>query len=475
MQRVASMDTLSRNRFISKIIQQLVDHEQDSIAKKQLALSAGAGTPGGPNQPFTPQTQNTGTGPADWYFYNDLLKAQGLNDFIKRWGANRKNEDHWRRSNKTSFAIDDDASVTKKDSSKTKDTLALKSKDKHQIEYYLKNLPLTKAEQDSSNKKILEAFYSLGTIYRELLNNSKKSAQTFEAMNTRYPGNKYEAPSYYQLYRIFVQQKNDPKAQAAKNFLLTNYPQSDYAKIINDPDIANSINAKQSEIEDTYVSAYNAYLNKNYREAYENCSKSIMRFGKCSLTPKFAYLKAVSSGYLYGVDSLEKNMTSVVAKYTNSEVYDMAKTTLDVIKKYKNSYSAADTLTAKDLPETTYKSNDKSAHYFIVVLSNTKDIEPVKNKLSDLNKEYFSNNNYELVNMPKDDKTMITIRTFLNKDDVMGYYNFILTKPDLFNGMDKKSYSLIGITTENIGVLLKTGNFDEYKAFFDAKYLGIKQ
>ncbi|HTA62891.1 MAG TPA: hypothetical protein VK835_10565, partial [Bacteroidia bacterium] len=84
-------------------------------------------------------------------------------------------------------------------------------------------------------------------------------------------------------------------------------------------------------------------------------------------------------------------------------------------------------------------------------------------------------NNYEIVTLPKDDKTMLTVRTFTNKDDGMSYYNFILTKPDIFTNIDKKNYSLITITTDNVGALLKTGNFDEYKAFFDAKYLGIKQ
>ena len=422
------MDTVARTKFIKQIIQNLIKHEQDSIAKREQALSAGGGTPVTPNQVFTPQAPSNSTSPADWYFYNTLLKAQGLNDFIKRWGANRKNEDNWRRSNKSSFTFDEVNAANGKDSTKGKDTVVLKSNDKHQIEYYLKNLPLTKADQDSSNKKILEAYYALGTIYREMLNNSKKSAQAFEAMNQRFPGNKYEAPSYYQLYRIFVQQKNDPKATEAKTFLLSHYPKSDYAKIINDPDFAKSVNAKQSEVDDEYAKAYNAYTAKNYTESYAICTDAVLKYGKGKLTPKFAYLRALSSGYLYGVDSLEKNMATVVIKYQKTEVYDMAKATLDAIKKQKQTFNAADTLTDKDLPSTTFKLDDKAPHYFMAILSITKDIEKIKNKISDLNKEYFSTNNYDLTSIPKDEKTMITVRTFKDRDDAMGYYNFILSK-----------------------------------------------
>ena len=111
----------------------------------------------------------------------------------------------------------------------------------------------------------------------------------------------------------------------------------------------------------------------------------------------------------------------------------------------------------------------------MIILNKSKDVEPIKNKVSDLNKEYFSTNNYEVISLPKDDKTMITIRTFTNKDDAMGYYRFLLTKPDIFTGIDKKNYNIIAITTDNVGALLKTGNFDEYNAFFNTKYLGLKQ
>ena len=478
LQRIAAMDTLSRNKFIQKMIDAIIAHEQDSIEKKQAALTAGGGTPLSPNQAFTPQAVQSGNGPAQWYFYNTALKVQGLNDFIKKWGSNRKNEDNWRRSNKTSFSFDETADVSKKDSlkGKGKDTVLPKIKDKHQIAYYLKNLPLTQGDIDSSNKKILDAYYGLGGVYKELLNNPKKSARAFEQMNERFPGSKYEAPAYYQLYRIYVQLKNDPKATDAKNFLITHYPKSDYTRIINDPDFAKSVNAKQSEVEAEYVIDYNAYLAKNYSEAYDGASNGLIKFGNGPLAPKFAYIKALSSGYLYGIDSLERNMISVVVKFPKSGgIYDMAKTTLEVIKKQKQSALSIDTLTAKDLPDTSFKLNDKAPHNCIIVLSNTKDIEPLKIKISDFNKEYFSSNNYEIVPLIKDDKTLITIRSFKNKDDAMGYYNFILTKPDIFAGIDKKNYYLIAITSENVGTLLKPGKIDEYKSFFDAKYLGLKQ
>ena len=39
-----------------------------------------------------------------WYFYNSMTKNQGKNEFQRRWGA-RKLEDDWRRRNKTTFSL----------------------------------------------------------------------------------------------------------------------------------------------------------------------------------------------------------------------------------------------------------------------------------------------------------------------------------------------------------------------------------
>src|SRR5208282_2183365 len=72
LQRIASMDTISRAKFIKNIIQNVINNEQDSISNKQ-SLSSGGGIPVGPNQPFTPQAQQSGNGPGDWYFYNPML------------------------------------------------------------------------------------------------------------------------------------------------------------------------------------------------------------------------------------------------------------------------------------------------------------------------------------------------------------------------------------------------------------------
>lgn len=473
LRRVAEMDTAQRNQFIRNIIAKVKEEE---LKAEELKQQAASNTQAGNTGMFNPQLSGQGTG--QWYFYNNLLKAQGLNDFIKRWGAMRKNEDNWRRSNKAqSFDVTDGAPDSKDTTRAKKDSLALKSADVHQPEYYLKNLPFTRADRDSSDKRILEAFYALGSIYREQLNNTRKSAETFEEMNRRFPKNKYEPPSYYQMYLIYLAQKNDTKAQRAKDYILTNYPGSDYARIINDPNFASSASAQKNVIESYYAQTYELFAQKKYNEAYERSRDGLVRFGTNDYTAKFAFLKAMSEGYLFGIDSLEKGLIHVTAKYTKSEVYEPAKAMLDAVKKQKKTYSPLDTLKdPANLPPTLYAFNETAPHYCLIVLHQTKLVNTLKESISDFNSQYFSTNKYELVTLPKGDKIFINIRTFKNKDDAMEYYTFLNTRQaEVFSGIDKKDYQIFVITPENVTVLLSRQDVEEYKAFFNAKYIGIKQ
>jgi tetratricopeptide (TPR) repeat protein len=479
LQRVAKMDSSTRNKFITGIIKKLIADEKKAAEAKQ---NNSLGTPIGPNQPFVPTAASTGAA-GQWYFYNVALKSQGLNDYVKRWGGTRKNEDNWRRSTKTTSLdqISDNTNPDKKDSVKAgkKDSVVVKTNDPHQIPYYLKGLPFSQADIDSSNKRVLEAYYALGSLYREQLNNSKKSAETFEVMNKRFPRNPYEAPSYYQMYRIYYVAKNESKANQAKEFLLSNYPNSDYAKIINDPDFSKSASAEKNKIEAYYGETYDLYLQKNYAEAMERSRVAIVKFGKNDYTARFAYLNALSKGYLYGIDSLEQGLRIVTIRYNKSEVYDQAKLMLDAVKKQKKGFVAPDsTKKEEDLSGASYLYNADAQHYVMFILNGSKDLETVKSILSDFNGQYFSLSNFTIMpSVHKNDKEIICIKTFANKDEAMGYHDLLISKANLFKdkGIEKKDYDIWAISTDNIGTLLKKDSFEDYRIFFNAKYLGIKQ
>ena len=472
---LAQMDSAARNSFIKKMIKKTEEDElKEKELKQQQTIAANNQVPNNnTNNAFQPMVDNNGA----WYFYNQQTKVFGINDFIKKWGNQRKNEDNWRRFNKQSVAdvwqTSSDTSSTVKDSTLVKEDSVLANK--KTVAYYLKDIPLTKALQDSANKKIVDSYYALGTIYREQLNNNKRSISSFTTMNKRYSHNEYEPASYYQMYRIYLQEKNQPKADECKNFLIANYPTSDYTLIIKDPNFINAVNAKKSEVEAFYTTTYEHYTENNYSQALSNCNDALRKYSKNDYTPKFAYLRALCIGKTQPVDSLERALKSIVEKYVGNEIYAPAKALLDAINKTKNVTTPIDSSQIKAIDPDAYKLKDSSAHYWVVCIpQNRGDVNAFKTKLSNFNNQYYSIQKYQSQTLMLETTTLVLLKTFQDKNDVQSYNDFVIKKPELVENLQKEVISIFGISEENLILLLKKKNIEEYKTFYNKNYVNKK-
>ncbi|MBA3901996.1 MAG: hypothetical protein H0X62_17625, partial [Bacteroidetes bacterium] len=265
LQRIALMSEPERDSFLDNMIEGLVKAEEKRIKEEKeraeraesQSMMAGGG-PGGAGS----EGGNAGGSGKDWYFYNRTMVAMGFNDFRKKWG-DRKLEDHWRRSTKESIMDDnfdeggDKEELNPLTEEGQKDIFdAIRDK-----EQYLAKLPLTAELMQESNEMLIEAYYNAGAIYKELLFDNKSAILTFEEYVKRFPEGKHIAKTYYQLYRCNVALPDEPKAEHYKNLLFSNFPNSEYVKIIKNPSSAKTTTAEKDEIEAFYVDTYQKYLN----------------------------------------------------------------------------------------------------------------------------------------------------------------------------------------------------------------------
>ena len=89
----------------------------------------------------------------------------------KKWGK-RKLEDNWRRKNKeTTNSFDSDTTST--------DTLSVTQENIKDPNYYIKQLPKTKEDFEVSDNQIKNAYYQLGVIYKEALDEMDLSTSCF--------------------------------------------------------------------------------------------------------------------------------------------------------------------------------------------------------------------------------------------------------------------------------------------------------
>ena len=467
--KVVNMDSAKRISFIQSIISKLKEDEQKQL-EADAKLQAQQNNQQQSNTPFQPNAGNTGS----WYFYNQQTKTFGINDFAKKWGNQRKNEDNWRRINKASVSENwstgsDSTGVSQDSASVSSDSIINPA---FEISFYLKELPFSKPQKDTALHKIINSYYSLGTIYREQLNNTKRAISTFNELNQRFPKNEFEASSYYQMYRIYLQAKNEPKALECKNFLLNNYPNSDYAALIKDPNFASAVNAKKSEVELFYTQTYQLYESGNYAVSIQKCDEALRKYSKNEFTHKFAYLRALGIGKSQTVDSLEVALKKVVSNYPGTEVELPAKAILDAIKKRNKPASEKDSIYSKPIIDPNqYQVNDSISHYWAISIpQNRGNVNAFKIKFSDFNNQYYSVKKYETQTLMLETTTLVLLKTFTNKSDVMSYHDFIIKKNELFSDLQQQVINIFGISESNLILLIKKKNIQEYFDFFQKNY-----
>ena len=465
LQKIAKMSDQDRQSFIDRLIKK---KEEDDEAK-QRALDAAKNAPVGGSS-FPTATQNLGGGgtkAVSFYFYDENTKAFGVSDFTKRWG-NRKSEDNWRRSNKA-LAANDPNSVDGKDSviaaPKTKKDFAKVRAS------YMKDLPLTDSMITKSNHRIIKAYYLLGSVYKEDLNNTKKTISTFEELNTRFPDNKYLLNTYYTLYRIYQDAKNQPKADYYKEKILSEFADSDFAELLRNPNAAADMHAKKSEVEGFYNIVYASYSENNYAQSLSQAREGITKFGKNDYLPKFEFIKSLSLGKVKGVDSLERNLKLLVAMYPTSEVTPLANSILLAIKKQRNPEPPKPVQPI--IKADTFNVDFEASHFLIAIIPDEpKFVSEFKSNLVHFNSVYYSSKKIDIsTNILGVGKQLFVLKAFADAKEAMLYYNNLTKDNDVFSGEVKKEAMFIyPIAADNLPFFYKKKDPEGYKLFFDDHY-----
>ena len=471
--RVASMDSISRNALIDRIIAQVV--EQERIEKErqefeeQLALM-------GSSIGKTPLQLDDPKASGAWYFYNSTTLGRGFSDFTKKWGM-RKLEDNWRLSDKRNIgsgAFDDgfsDSGEDEKDGEK-KDKTALTEHDRG---YYLQSLPFTDEQKQEAHLQISGALYNVGFIYLDRLSDYPRSIEAYERLDTHYPGNKNELPAWYALYKMYNDLKDTEKADDYKSRILSKYPESSYASFILDPNYYKKLEEESKQASDLYTRTYDAYQQGQYYRVRMNAERALELYASdTALAPRFALLDAVARGRLETVDSMAYALMRVVRNYPNSSIRSYATTLLqDVNDEYHLGIDLRGLVDGKgDLKDEKPKAPyvyDPNAQHLVVIVFNPKAIrvDPLKVRISDFHKKDYRFKEFEINSMVFNEQMLVSISPFENEKEAKDYIASMFLTDYIFGGMAKDSYSVLPVSVKNYPVFFKEKKLDEYKAFLE--------
>ena len=243
----------------------------------------------------------------EWYFYNPQLIQQGKQDWIRKWG-NRKLEDNWRRQNKQVIVNDEMAAAPNDENGElSPDSLTLDSTavqpqkietDDHKPGYYLQQIPRTPQDYAVSDSLWREAMVALYYIYRDKVEDEVLAEETLRELTDRFPGH----PCLTDIFE-------DLRLRALRND--TAY-------------IAGML--KMLAVQDSlYAATYAAYTKGHYATVKANKQYAQQEFPQSKLIPRFLFLNAVAVARTEGQTAFVAELQELVANYGETELGAMAK------------------------------------------------------------------------------------------------------------------------------------------------------
>ncbi len=481
LQALAIMPEDQRNKVIDKIISQYIAEEVKKQQSEQTKQQ---------NQMFATQedkSTTTSSSQGRWYFYNAATLASGFSTFAKKWGR-RKLEDNWFLTDKaiTMPAVEQPVDTSQAAVARGSDTTAGKKpepkitnpKDRR---FYTKDIPFTPAKVTASNKKIMDAYYKAGFIYIEGLNDYGHSIESFETLLQKYPDFAGKAQTYYELYILYSELKNDPKSDYYKNLLLTAYPETDYAKLLINPNYYKELASRKSESSKLYEVTYKAFQNQQYYMVISNAAEAHTKYkSDTALLPRFDYLRALSLGKIEVADSMIVALNKIQKEYPKSPVSALAQEVMTSLtspagKGGQPGTNPADSASAVLIAaESIYKFDSTAVHFYILIVNNSKvDVNALKIKIADFNSKLHDLDGLEVNSLLFDNNLeMVTVSNFDNAGTAMQYLLSIRDSRYIFTKLETAGdYSDFVISVSNYPVLYKSKDIAKYQKFFDKKYL----
>ncbi|MEA2106807.1 MAG: tetratricopeptide repeat protein [Bacteroidota bacterium] len=479
LQWVAAMSEDDREKFIQQIIQQRKTEEAEQQRREREGDNRGMYTTNR-NRNYALNDQS-----GKWYFYNQTAKSFGEPEFRRKWG-DRKLEDNWRRSSKQVLGVE------QLSQSEISDEILdpKKGLDENKPEYYRVELPLTDSAMEVSHKKIQNALYNVGEVYRNDLKDFPLAIEAYKELIDRYPESDYKIAAYYSLYKVYEQEGNQNQADIYKNMIIRNYPDSKYAKVLLDPNYFKQFEKEEQEKKTFYTTTLNLYKKQQYREVIQRCDEAFKKYQNTEYIPKYRFLNTLSMGELYGVSSIKKELETIVEEFPADPVANASEELLAAIrenelKQFKDMDETTkeddmadkekDEITQKTLEEIAkiyqYKPADK--HLLGIAINKTANINQLKFNLINFNLDFFIQESYDIENKSLNEFIeIISVKNFKNAQKAKEYYNqFKMEEKTIFTDIEAADFQYFIISQENLDKLLEEKSVGDYLIFFRNNYL----
>lgn len=475
--RVANMDSVSRIALIDGIInkirdEQLKREQEEREMERNVLMNRETGVRGG----GSPVEQSR-----EWYFYNPNTLSFGYTEFLRKWGR-RRLEDNWRISDKASLGSAGSESIAlggAAGSGANQSDSTAKTYTETDRGFYLINLPLTQEAKDASLYMIEEALNSLGYIYKEKLNDYPRSIEAYNELLSRFLDTEFRLQAWYALHRMHVARGETAEAQRYASLIMQHYPNTDYARVIEDPEYFVKKAAQGDESIRFYEQTLQAYQNEEYFRVLLNTNRARSLYSNdVDLFPRFEFLRAVALGRVFVVDSMVEVLDNIVRNYQTNPVAPLAAGILHGINQTYNLNIAVPDIPGEQIPDKEpeetfpYTFEPASGHLVMVIASTERvRIDPLRVRLSDFNTRNFRSANLNLRSLVLSDQyTLVTVGNFSDSREADAYRIALSQSDYVFGGINPNDFFVMPVSLANYPVFYRQKDIQEYERFLKKYY-----
>ena len=499
---LSTMPEEERLKAIDRVIDALKKKEKEERDARLLAEAEQmeqeqqrTGNQLSPGNQAAPTITQRGNG--EWYFYNPMAVNQGKIAFQRQWGK-RENKDNWQRINQTVVAMSEqqeeetpegtenqeandsiDIATPKEDT--PQDSL---SADPHEREYYLAQIPFTDEQKAVCHDIIKDGLFHAGVIFKDKLDNLTLSEKHLVRLTDNYTDYEYLDEALYHLYLLYARQDRMDKANACLNRMKRDFPESEWTTLLADPFYKE--NARFGEhIEDSlYAAAYEAFKTDRYDIVKGNARVSADRFPLGENRAKFLFIEGLSMLNEGDGDGCIERLKTVVEKYPNSEVSELAgmivKGVQDGRRLHGGKFDIGDIWSRRDITlgsdstaviELSAERNEN----FMFILAYVPDSINENQLLFEMARYNFTNflvRNFDIVLDEDNGLHRMRISGFLNYDEALQYARQLFADKAMAAFL-KPCHHLI-ISENNLALIGTRFSYDEYMQFYEDTFIPMK-
>ncbi len=422
-----------------------------------------------------------------WYFYNPQTVTYGKSQFQQKWGR-RKLEDDWRRSNKAIVSGNElKAFADLADSLK----VPVREKDPLERNFYIQDLPLNDSLMAISHEKIRDALYNAGKIFKSDFNDYPHSAKSYESLNERYPSNIYLLSAWFDLYDLYELMGDHAKAQSYRDLIISRFPNSKYARYLQNPNYFMELVAHQDSLNRIYQNTFQNYKTGHYSDIVAQVTQMKSLEPDSTILPKIDFMNCVALGVRSDMKNFETLLKKYTTDYPDAEPTPLATEILKLIqdstlvdyRKLVEMGYLHDEIRNDELQPGKQHENDEFGgkfsydedllHYFVILFPRTSgiDINKLKFDLANYNLDHYTKIDFDIEEENLDaNSVLLTVRSLQNKEQGLIYFRAIIRQADVFRTLQNINYVNFAISSTNYRQIISEKSVTDYLRFFLKNY-----